>query len=158
MSHIDGVTQTFNPKWGQVSVHPNTSEPLVLVIEGDSEISRQIRGICEFLEFEIERVDTRDDLLTLLHDRRPMAIITELDLPEQDGCFVLMTVAAHNRDLPVLMLTGKDSAMMGAVDAVEEVWGLSGVVKASALPSVGEIVDFLFRAGRRSGVSRLVPV
>jgi hypothetical protein len=44
------------------------------------------------------------------------------------------------------------------VDAVEEVWGLTGVVKSSALPKVGALVDFLFRAGRRAGAAGLMPM
>jgi hypothetical protein len=39
---------------------------------------------------------------------------------------------------------------MGAADAIEEIWGLTNVTKSPELPMVGAIVDFLFKAGRRS--------
>jgi hypothetical protein len=55
-----------------------------------------------------------------------------------------------DRDLPILMLTGEDAALMGAADAIEEIWGLTNVTKSPELPMVGAIVDFLFKAGRRS--------
>ena len=60
-----------------------------------------------------------------------------------------MTIAAHDRSLPVLLITGPDPALLGAVDAVEELWELSSVEKWQELPGVGAMVDFLFRAGRK---------
>jgi hypothetical protein len=47
---------------------------------------------------------------------------------------------------------------MGAADAVQEVWGLTQVSQTSAYPLAGQLVSFLFMAGRRAGCMRLVPV
>jgi precorrin-3B methylase len=68
-----------------------------------------------------------------------------------------MTVAAHDRDLPVMLISGGDPALLGAIDAVEEIWQLTSVVRSQQLPGVGAIVDFLFRAGRRGNCMRLMP-
>ena len=72
---------------------------------------------------------TEDDLGSALHQRRPMAVVAEMDAIGQDGCHVLKTVAALDRDLPVLLIVGEDPVLLGAVDAVEELWQLSSVVK-----------------------------
>ena len=88
--------------------------------------------------------------------RRPMAIVAEMEATGQDGCHVLMTVATHDRDLPVMLIFGDDPALLGAIDAVEEIWQLSSVDKWPRLPGVGAVVDFLFRAGRKGGCMRLM--
>jgi len=44
------------------------------------------------------------------------------------------------------------------VDAVEEIWDLTSVTRWSELLGVGEVVDFLFRAGLAGHCMRLMPV
>lgn len=131
-------------------------EALVLVIEDDFNLSNAFRGVSECLNVAVERMPTRDDLGPVLRLRRPMAVVAEMDAVGQDGCHVLMTVAAHDRDLPVLLIVGNNSALLGAIDAVEEIWQLTSVVKWSRLLGVGAMVDFLFRSGRKGGCMRLM--
>ena len=87
-----------------------------------------------------------------------MAVVAEMDAVGQDGCHVLMTIAGHDRELPVLLIAGEDPMVLGAIDAVEEVWQLAFVAKWPRVLGIGAIVDFLFRAGRRGGCMRLMPV
>jgi hypothetical protein len=133
-----------------------TREALVLVIEDGSDLSDAFRSVCECLNVAVERMPTEDDLGSMLRQRRPMAVVAEMDAAGQDGCHVLMTVAAHDRDLPVLLISGDDPALLGAIDAVEEIWQLTSVVKWPRLPGVGAVVDFLFRAGRKGACMRLM--
>ena len=133
-------------------------QPLVLVIEDEYTISSAFRSICECLNVAVARMPTVDDLGSALRQRTPMAVVAEMDAAGQDGCHVLMTVAAHDRDLPVLLITGDDSALLGAIDAVEEIWQLTSVDKWPGLLGVGAVVDFLFRAGRKGGCMRLMSV
>lgn len=133
-------------------------EALVLVIEDQSDVSDALHNVCDCLNVRVERMSSRDDLTAVLRHRRPMAVVAEMDGVGQDGCHVLMTVADYDRDLPVLLLTGDDAALLGAIDAVEELWQLASVAKWPRLLGVGAVVDFLFRAGRRGGCMRLVPV
>ena len=131
-------------------------EALVLVIEDDFGLSSAFRSVCECLNVAVERMPSREDLGPVLRQRRPMAVVAEIDAAGQDGCHVLMTVAAYDRDLPVLLIAGDDPTLLGAVDAVEGLWQLSSVVKWTRLPGVGALVDFLFRAGRKGGCMRLL--
>ncbi len=101
---------------------------------------------------------TYDDLGSVLRQRRPMAVVAEMDAAGQDGCNVLMTVSAHDRDLPVLLIASDDPALLGAIDAVEEIWQLTSVDKWPRLLGVGALVDFLFRAGRKGGCMRLMSI
>lgn len=133
-------------------------EPLIVCIDDETDIFEPIRHVCECLGVEVEQMSTDGDLCSVLCRRTPMAVVAELDGPGQDGCHVLMTIADYDRHLPVLLVTGEDPAMLGAVDAVEEIWRLTSVTKWPCLLGVGDIVDFLFRASRKGRCMRLMPV
>jgi hypothetical protein len=133
-------------------------EALVLVVEDGIGLSQPLRAICECLGIAVERIPSKTDLAPVLRNRRPMAVVAGMDATGQDGCHVLMTIAAHDRSLPVLLITGPDPALVGAVDAVEELWELASVEKWKELVGVGAMVDFLFRAGRKGSCIRLMSV
>lgn len=135
-----------------------TRAALVIIIEDEAKLTDAFHAICDCLNVGVERVPTHEHLAPVLRERQPMAVIAEIDAAGQDGCHVLMTVAAHDCDLPVLVITGDDPAMLGAVEAVEELWRLSAVEKWPRLLGVGAVVDFLFRAGRKGGCMRLMSV
>ena len=86
------------------SAQDATREALILVIEDQFELSNAFRGICDCLNIVVERMPSSDDLASALRHRRPMAVVAEMDAAGQDGCHVLMTVAAHEPDLPVCSL------------------------------------------------------
>jgi hypothetical protein len=133
-------------------------KPLIVVVEDGMGLSESFRPICDCLGVVVESLPSKDDLGPVLRNRNPMAVIAEMDALGQDGCHVLMTVAAYDRDLPTLLITLPDPTLLGAADAVEEVWRLSSVEKWEEQYSVAAIVDFLFRAGRKGCCMRLMTV
>ena len=130
----------------------------VLIIDDGELLFEAFHNICECLGVSVQRMPSRDDLGAALRTRRPMAVVAEVDAAGQDGCHVLMAIAQHDSELPVLLLTGEDPAMIGAVDAVEEIWQLASVTKWQRLPGIGALIDFLFQAGRKAGCMRLMSV
>ena len=128
------------------------------MIEDAQELGDAFRNIGDCLGLTITRVPSHEDLGSLLVLHRPMAVVAEMDAAGQDGCHVLMTIAGFDRDLPVLLISGEEPAVLGAIDAVEEIWQLGYVVKWPRLLGIGAIVDFLFGAGRSGGCMRLMPV
>lgn len=143
---------------GVHNIEPIQRQPLLLIVEDGDGTAAAIQPICDFLDIAVERLPSGHDLAGALRDYRPMGVVAHLDCQGQDGCHVMMTVAQHDRTLPVLLLTGDDSALAGAADAVEELWKLEAVVKFPKLPGMSAIVDFIFRAGRKGRCLRLVPV
>jgi CheY-like chemotaxis protein len=131
----------------------------VVFIASDSPACiERIAPVCDFLDLEVHLIAADTDLASMLRAHRPMAVITDIEGIEQDGFHIMKEVARFNRDLPILLLTEGDSALMGAADAVQEVWGLRSVTLTSGMPAAGQIVSFLFTAGRSVGCMRLVPV
>jgi hypothetical protein len=159
MTYMDkALSSHIVPHDTEAAIAQEGREALVVVVEDGVSLSEPFRLICECLGFGIERMASRGDLGSLLRNRRPMAVVAEMDAAGQDGCHVLMTVAAYDRSLPVLLITGPDPALLGAVDAVEELWELSSVEKYQEQLGIGAMVDFLFRAGRKGRCIRLMSV
>ncbi len=131
---------------------------IVLVVEDRPRLSRTVGYICEFLNVPMERVTTDSDLSSLLRLLQPMAVICELEGGVQDGCHIMKMVATHDPSLPIMLVTGTDGSLIGAADAIEEIWALSSVVKLQDTPGLGDVVDFLFRSGRFGGNAGLAPV
>ncbi|HEY8289332.1 MAG TPA: hypothetical protein VIG49_08700 [Acetobacteraceae bacterium] len=142
-----------NPAAGEA-----VSRSLVVVVSDNPALANAIESVCDFLDIGVELLPSEINLAAFLPSLRPMAVIAEMDAGGQDGCHVLMEVAAIDRDLPVMLLTGADSALAGAAEAVSQLWDLHAVTLCAALPRIGQFVDFLFRAGRRTSRTRAVSV
>ncbi len=158
MSQIDSRMLAQHADRSGVSTRAPIREATVVVVEDEPLWSLAILELCAFLDVRLTCISSEEDLAPVLRDRRPMAVLANIDGAGQDGCHVIKLVAAHDPDLPVMMLTGGDAALAGALDAVEELWGLSGVDKRDIPPSPGELVEFLFRAGQRGRCLGLMPV
>jgi DNA-binding NtrC family response regulator len=131
---------------------------LVAIVTDDPATVEKLAPVCEFLDLRIEVVSAGMDLETVLQTHRPMAVVSDVEGEAQDGFHTMKQVARYNRDLPILLLTAGDPTLMGAADAVQTVWGLTAVTSTSEFPMAGQIVQFLFNAGRRAGNMRLIPV
>lgn len=131
--------------------------PVIIVVEDGSHLSDAIQEMCDFLGVEVEHLDSDRDLLPILKEARPMAVLAAIDAVGQDGYNVLKTVAAYDPSLPVLLLIGNDPYLTGAADAVEELWRLSSVTKTPNLPAPGDLAEFLCRAGQEGHCLGLMP-
>ncbi len=141
-----------------VSTRAPVREATVVIVEDEPLWSEAIEELCSFLDVQLARVSSTSDLAPVLRDRRPMAVLAIMDAVGQDGCHIMKLVAAHDPELPIMLLTGGDAMLTGAADAVEEVWGLTSVVTRDGPPSPGELVEFLFQAGQRGRCLGLLPV
>jgi CheY-like chemotaxis protein len=130
----------------------------VLVVRDDDKNNELLDTICEFLDIGVEHASSADDLATLLRGLRPMAVIADLDSEAQDGFHVMKVVASYDRTLPIMLLTSNDPSLLGAVDAVQAVWGLTRVATVNGTAGIGTLVDFMCRAARDAGRDRLIRV
>jgi CheY-like chemotaxis protein len=129
----------------------------VLVVRDANRNNEYLDAVCEFLGIGIGHVTPGEDLEPILRGLRPMAVIADLENEVADGFHVMKMTASFDQSLPILLLTQNDPALLGAVDAVREVWGLRRVA-TSAGDAVGELVDFICHAARHAGKSRLMRV
>jgi hypothetical protein len=145
-------------EYGFQSARAANRQALVVIACDAPETAEQVRAVCEFFDLAVEVVPEGGDLMELLREHRPMAIVGDIYGERQDGYHTMKMVANYDRDLPVMLLTGGDPVLMGAADAVQELWNLTMVSRSTSLPLAGQLADFLFTAGRRAGCMRLMPV
>lgn len=157
MTHITtsallALDQGINPFEG----HIGRATQSVLIVRDEDNNNHFLDAICGFFGVGIEHANSGECLAPLLRDSRPMAVIADLDGAQQDGFHVMMTVAAHDPSLPVLLLTPDDPALLGAVDAIREMWGLTRVMTMTGAGEIGQMVDFLCHAARDAGLPRML--
>ena len=144
--------------FGFQSIGAAYRQALVVIASDSPETIHDLEVICEFFDLAVEIVSAGTDMMRLLRDNRPMAVIADIDGEEQDGFHSMKVVASYDRDLPIMMLTGGDPVLMGATDAMQELWQLTMVSRTTDKPLAGQLAEFLFIAGRRAGCMRLVQV
>ena len=159
MVHMS-TAAVLNPARGMkpFSARFGTVEQTVLLMRDDDKHNQLVETICEFLDLGIEHVTSADDLAPMLRGVQPIAVIAELEGRHQDGFHAMKIAAGHNPDLPVLLLTDGDPALLGAVDAMKEICGLTRVAAVTGAGDIAAMVDFLCHAARRSGMSRMMRI
>lgn len=122
--------------------------PFVAVFEGESpDQARSVRSMCESLGARVESLNRSSCVAEILRYMEPCAVISEIALDGRDGFDVMKLVAEYNRNLPLLMLTGRDPVVLGAVDAIEEIWELTDVWRMEQPPSLAGLRAFIGAAG-----------
>jgi hypothetical protein len=140
------------------SIAPANRQALVVIASDSAATIDQLTQACGFFDLAIEVVASDVDLLRMLGHHRPMAVIADVDGVTRDGFHAMRVVAAYDRDLPTMVLTHGDPVLMGAADAMQELWHLTMVTRTTDDPVASQLAEFLFLAGRRAGCMRLVHV
>jgi hypothetical protein len=144
--------------YGLQGTRPASRQALVVVVSDSPRTVQQLEAVCGFFDLAVEVVQGDIDLMPVLMENRPMAVIADAEGEQQDGFHTMKVIAMYDRDLPIMLLTGGDPVLMGAADAVEDLWKLTDVSQSTGAHLAGQLADFLFAAGRRAGCLRLVPI
>ncbi len=148
----------FSPDYEFPGTVTPPKQGVVVIVSDDLATIESLAPVCEFLDLKMEFVSAAMDLVDVLHECQPMAVISDVEGEHQDGFHTMKQVSRYDRELPILLLTAGDPVLMGAADAVQALCGLTAVTATSGFPMAGQLVAFLFSAGRRAGCMRLVPV
>ncbi len=159
MVHM-GTTAVIERAWTVTTPDAKITQahPSILVVRDSEKDNDNLHAVCDFLDIGVEFSATGDDLSSKLDILRPLAVIADLDSEIQDGFHVMKMAAAYDPTLPILLLTSNDPVMLGAIEAVQEVWGLTRVSTAATSAGIGALVDFICHAARGAGRSRLMRV
>lgn len=130
----------------------------VIVLAGRDGPSVRLLRMCAALEIEVISVTSHHDLPFRLHHTQPMAVISEIDPQGLASCAALRSIASYDQDIPVLLVSGDDPVVLGTIDAAQELWKLSGLCRLATPPSPGDLIHFLYQAGRQAGSGRLMPL
>lgn len=133
-------------------------DPVLVVVETAPSLSVATDEVCSALGIRVEFVDDTLALAETLHALRPigvLAVVEEIDCAVYD---MLMAVAGFEPDLPVLLATDDRASVRGAVNSAHRLWQLTGLIHVTRRLETGDVMEFLFRAGRRNGTGRLMPI
>ncbi len=153
--HIDPVTSAIKPV-------DDMPDPVVIVVEKVPALAITIAEVCDFLHIRVEQVASILEVGKMLHDIRPIAMLSEASDVDCTVYDLLMVIAGYDPGLPVLMVLN-DQAMAPddrlktrrALDAAQRLWQLTEVSRFPQRPGIRDLIDFLFLAGRKSGADRL---
>lgn len=148
---IDPVTARVRPDASM----PN---PALVVVERGAGLSRSVADICDFLQIAVIVVNDPRDIPEVIGEVQPIAVIQEADGIDYTIYDLLMVVAGYDPGMPVMVIMPEEPQNKGALEAAQRLWQLSEVIHMPQRPGVRAFIDFLFRAGRRFGRTRFMPV
>jgi hypothetical protein len=151
LAHMLAATPIAAPDVG-------AEQPVLVVVETAPSLLVAIDEVCNALGVRVEVVGNTLALAETLHALRPigvLAVVEEIDCAVYD---MLMAVAGFEPDLPVLLATDTRASVRGAVNSAHRLWQLTGLIHLTRRLDASDVVEFLYRAGRRSGTGRLIPV
>jgi CheY-like chemotaxis protein len=92
---------------------PQSSEPrpLVLLVEDDRDSREMYAVALGIAGFRVAEAGTAADATRVAHARRPDVIVSDLTLPDADGCDLLSELHQNTgtRGVPSIALTGRSS-------------------------------------------------
>jgi DNA-binding response OmpR family regulator len=104
-------------------VHRPTSGERVLVIEPDEDAAASLTAALRLHGFDARSARTASDALKSIAEITPQVIITDLDLPDADGCALIRRVRAMPRPPAVVVVSAhtalghqRAAAAAGAVE------------------------------------------
>jgi len=143
----------------------------VLLIEDEESIAEMLRGFFERAGFLLIHASSGEDGLSRLAEHIPKVVLLDLNLPGIDGVEVCRRIRATGSDVPVIMLTARDSEIdkvvgleLGADDYVTKPFSprellarVKAVLRRSedkpSQPRSIDIQGFVIDTGRRQVVT-----
>ena len=90
-----------------ISVQVTESPPLILIAEDSPTQREMLRHMLDKNDFLVEAATNGREALTLLKRTRPIAVITDIDMPEMDGYALCRSIKEDMelQNIPVILLT-----------------------------------------------------
>ena len=82
----------------------------ILLVEDDAALAAGLRHALRAEGFSVNHVASGNDALHVIATELPEIVILDLGLPDMDGLTVLKRIRASNADLPVLLLTARNTS------------------------------------------------
>src|SRR5277367_4439813 len=99
MNMITSIEASLNYSFSGVA--PANRQALVLIVSDSAAAVEQLERVCAFFDLGVEVVASEEELLTMLRDHRPMAVIADVDGVSRDGFDAMRVVAGYDHDLPI---------------------------------------------------------
>jgi EAL domain-containing protein (putative c-di-GMP-specific phosphodiesterase class I) len=125
---------------GALSI-PAPPRPLVLIIDDDAGFARSCARLLDGWGYDVETALEGSRAVVRVLERDFDVILSDINVPDMSGLQILRTIRQHDRDVPVVLVTG-GPALESAREAVE-CGALSYLIKPI---STGQLRDTVERA------------
>ncbi len=125
----------------------------ILVIEDEQKVAQAIKEGLEHESFCVDLAHTGEDGFFLLSSKQYDLLLLDLMLPGHDGIEILKTVRGKQLNIPVLILTARDTVedrVLGLDSGADDY-----LVKPFAFPELLARIRVLLRRGREKETSHL---
>jgi hypothetical protein len=159
MQHeLDDDAWQIDPVTARVRPGAALGNPVIVVVEPAPSLSRAVAEICAFLQVGVVSVREPLHIADLLPEVLPIAVLHEAEGLDCDVYDLLMVIAGHDPNLPLLLVMTEGLRSRGAVEAAQRLWELTDVRIVPQRPGIRGLIDFLFHAGRKFGRTRFMPI
>jgi len=95
----------------------------ILVVDDDQDMQKMLRLSIEASGYEFMSVSDGAEMLKAINTKTPDLILLDVMLPNMDGYTALREMRKEDKfkDLPVIVLTGKEQQKVGDLFALEEI-------------------------------------
>lgn len=96
-----------------------TTDHLVFLVEDDAAVRKGCEQALSLADIAVRGFADAETMLAALKTAQPAAVVSDVRLPGKDGLALLRELRQHDRELPVLLMTGHGDVAM-AVEAMRE--------------------------------------
>ena len=86
------------------------SPPLLAVVDDDADVRIALVRLISSAGFAVEGFATGTEFLLSIEHHQPDCVVLDLHMPEMSGFEVQSALARERRDVPVVVITGHDTA------------------------------------------------
>ncbi len=129
--------------------HSSTTK--VLVVDDRADVAGAIADLCRALGVAAVESREGETIRDLLQRHHPAGIIVDVMMPEEDGFEALKEIAAYDRKLPVLLITGHGETWLRMGATLARAHGLDAVRTSSKPIRAAALSDFISVARAFSG-------
>ena len=125
----------------------------ILVIEDEHKVAEALKEGLEHESYAVDIAHTGEDGFFLLNSKQYNLLLLDLMLPGRDGIEILKTIRDKKLDIPVLILTARDTVedrVLGLDSGADDY-----LVKPFAFPELLARIRVLLKRGKEKQTSRL---
>jgi len=106
-------------------IHDTTKH--VLIVDDDEMIREYVKELLLFSDYKVSQAENGKEGLKRVYENEPDLIITDIVMPEMEGISFIQELRAHNKNMPIIAMTGNINGRM------EEFLDLSSQIGANEI-------------------------
>jgi FixJ family two-component response regulator len=87
----------------------DTACPLIAIVDDEESVRRALQRLMLSAGFDVHSFATGADFLDSLRDKAPDCVVLDLHMPRVSGFDVQLRLAAEQRHIPIVAITGHDT-------------------------------------------------